>query len=61
VYFPPKNIIIIIGKSLGGGARGSLVGKGAMLKAGRSRVLFPLRSLNISVDLTLSTALWFWS
>jgi hypothetical protein len=34
-------------------ARGSVVGSGAMLQAGKSRVRFPLRSLDFSVDLIL--------
>jgi hypothetical protein len=33
----------------GRGARGSVVGWGTMLQAGRSRVPFPMRSLNISI------------
>jgi hypothetical protein len=42
------------------GARGSVVGWGAMLQAGRSRVQVPMRSLDFSVDLILPTALWSW-
>jgi hypothetical protein len=33
------------------GARGSVVGWGTMLQAGRSRVRFPMRSLDFSIDL----------
>jgi hypothetical protein len=33
------------------GARGSVVGWGTMLEPGRSRVLFPMRSLDFSIDL----------
>jgi hypothetical protein len=29
-----------------------------MLQAGRSRVLFPMRSLDFSIDLILAAALW---
>jgi hypothetical protein len=35
------------------GARGSAVGWGTMLQAGRSRVLFPMRSLDFSIELNL--------
>jgi hypothetical protein len=36
------------------GARGSVV------QAGRSRVRFPMRSLDISIDVILPAALWPW-
>jgi hypothetical protein len=40
------------------GARGSVVGSGTMLQAGRSRVRFPMSSLKFSVYLILPAALW---
>jgi hypothetical protein len=40
--------------------RGSVVGSGTMLHAGRPRVRFPRRSLDFSIDLILPAALWLW-
>jgi hypothetical protein len=43
----------------GGGARGSVVGWGTMLQAGRSRDRVPMRWI-LLIDLTLPAALWLW-
>jgi hypothetical protein len=40
------------------GARGGVVGWGTTLQAGRSRVPFPMRSLNFSIHLILPSAIW---
>jgi hypothetical protein len=42
-------------------ARCSVVFWGITLLAGRSRVRFPMRSLNLSIGLILSAALWPWT
>jgi hypothetical protein len=42
------------------GARGSVVGWGTMLKAGRSRFRVSMRSLDFSIDLILPVVLWPW-
>jgi hypothetical protein len=41
-------------------ARGSAVGRGNMLRAGRSRVRFSISSLDCSIDLILPAVLWSW-
>jgi hypothetical protein len=38
-------------------ARGSVVGYGSILRAGRSQIRIPIRSLDFSIDLTLPSAL----
>jgi len=42
------------------GARGGAVGWGTALQAGRSRVGFPMVSLEIFIDIILPVALWPW-
>jgi hypothetical protein len=41
------------------GARGSVVGLGTLVQAGRSRIRFTM-SLDFSIDLILLAALWPW-
>jgi hypothetical protein len=40
------------------GASDSVVVSGTMLQAGRSRVPFPIRPLEFSIDLIIPAALW---
>jgi len=42
------------------GARGGAVGWGTALQTGRSRVRFPMVSLEIFIDIILPAALWPW-
>jgi len=42
------------------GARGGAVGWGTALQAGRSRVRFPMVSLELFIDIILPAALWPW-
>jgi hypothetical protein len=42
------------------GARGGTLDWGTALQAGRSRVLFPMVSLEIFIDIILPSALWPW-
>jgi hypothetical protein len=40
--------------------RGGAVGRGTALQGGRSRVRFPMQSLEFYSDLILPVALWPW-
>jgi hypothetical protein len=42
------------------GARGDTVGRGTALQAGRSRVRFPMVSLEFFIDIILPAVLWPW-
>ena len=42
------------------GARGSAVGWGTAIQVGRSRVRFPMVSLDFFIDIILPAALWPW-
>jgi hypothetical protein len=44
----------------GGNIGGNVVGWGTTLQAGRSRVRFPMRSLDFSINLILPVTLWLW-
>jgi hypothetical protein len=41
-------------------ARGGAVGRGTALQVGRSRVRFPMGSLEFFIDIILPAALWSW-
>jgi hypothetical protein len=53
-------IVIIKLHTVTMGARGSVVGSGTMVQAGRSRVQVPIRSLDFSIGLILPVALLSW-
>jgi hypothetical protein len=44
----------------GGGVRGAAVGLGTALQGGRSRVRFPMVSLEFFIDIILPAVLWPW-
>ena len=57
LYSMAQIIVGTIGKE---GARGSAVGWGTALQVGRSRVRFPMLSLEFFIDVILPAALWSW-
>jgi hypothetical protein len=57
---PSRMLTATFGKFYEELARCSIVDWGTMLQAGRSRIRFPLRSLDFLVDLILPAALWPW-
>ena len=52
--------IIKFGFHKGRGARGGAVGLGTVLQVTRSRLLFPMVSLEFLIDIILPAALWPW-
>jgi hypothetical protein len=42
------------------GVRGGAVGSGTALQAGRSRIRFPMVSLEFFIDIILPAAVWLW-
>jgi hypothetical protein len=61
LYLQSISSSLILSSNLMYGARSSVVGWGAMLQAGRSRVRFSMRSLDFSIYLILPPSLWPWS
>jgi hypothetical protein len=61
-YLSNDNLIlfIIYNYMFRPGVHGGAVGWGTALLAGRSRVRFPMVSLEIFIDLILQAALWPW-
>jgi hypothetical protein len=55
------NSLLLIMPTWWPGACSSVVGWGSILQAGRSRVRFPMRSLDFSIDVILPAALWLWN
>jgi hypothetical protein len=51
---------VVMKSTSGMEARCCVVGSGSTLKVARARVRFPMRSLDFSIDLILSAALWPW-
>jgi hypothetical protein len=57
VFFETRILLFIVTAV---GACGSVVGWDTMLKVGRSRLRFPMSSLDFSIDIILPATLWPW-
>jgi len=52
-----KDYLLKVKKSLSGGSRGSKIGYGTALPAGREQIRFPMASLVFAIDIILPGAL----
>jgi len=57
---PMMNHKIMIDYIFSKGVRGDAVGSSAALQAGRSRVQFPMASLEFFIDIILPAVIWPW-
>jgi hypothetical protein len=63
LFFDPEDgddMLLFNGLHSVRGVRGSVVGGGTMLQAGKSRVRITMRLLDFSIGLILPAVLWSW-